>query len=166
MMFGMCALFTFLLCTELRHCNVLRSSWPPSQYRNSFSHQYISATLERRTVRPNCRPNSSRREAQLAAAKASNIINTPSIQYPCDCVCILLIYMYIRTWSIESSPKGVPLRSLVEAMAKPRVLVIGSQFSGTFCARELKSQCLVTVVDAKETLGQNMGVSQKARALL
>ncbi|CAE7791679.1 aifB [Symbiodinium sp. CCMP2592] len=43
-------------------------------------------------------------------------------------------------------------------MSKPRVLVIGSQFSGTFCARELKSQCSVTVVDAKEYFEYTPGV--------
>jgi len=41
---------------------------------------------------------------------------------------------------------------------KSRVLVIGSQFSGTFCARELKKHFFVTVVDAKEYFEYTPGV--------
>jgi len=42
--------------------------------------------------------------------------------------------------------------------AKPKVLIIGGQFSGTFCARELKKKFHVTVVDAKEYFEYTPGV--------
>ena len=42
--------------------------------------------------------------------------------------------------------------------AKPRVLLIGGQFTGNFCARELKSKFHVTVVDAKEYFEYTPGV--------
>mmetsp|Transcript_27692 Transcript_27692/g.79540 ORF Transcript_27692/g.79540 Transcript_27692/m.79540 type:complete len:450 (-) Transcript_27692:74-1423(-) len=41
---------------------------------------------------------------------------------------------------------------------KSKVLVIGGQFSGTFCARELKKRFHVTVVDAKEYFEYTPGV--------
>eukprot|EP00413_Alexandrium_margalefii_P003792 CAMPEP_0204513124 /NCGR_PEP_ID=MMETSP0661-20131031/1321_1 /ASSEMBLY_ACC=CAM_ASM_000606 /TAXON_ID=109239 /ORGANISM="Alexandrium margalefi, Strain AMGDE01CS-322" /LENGTH=451 /DNA_ID=CAMNT_0051518273 /DNA_START=66 /DNA_END=1421 /DNA_ORIENTATION=+ len=41
---------------------------------------------------------------------------------------------------------------------KSKVLVIGGQFSGTFCARELKKAFHVTVVDAKEFFEYTPGV--------
>jgi len=41
---------------------------------------------------------------------------------------------------------------------KPRVLIIGGQFSGTFCARDLKKHFHVTVVDAKEYFEYTPGV--------
>merc|ERR1712232_1400863 len=41
---------------------------------------------------------------------------------------------------------------------KPRCLVIGGQFSGTFTARDLKKQFFVTVVDAKEYFEYTPGV--------
>jgi len=41
---------------------------------------------------------------------------------------------------------------------KSKVLVIGGQFSGTFCARELKKKFHVTVVDAKEYFEYTPGV--------
>jgi len=41
---------------------------------------------------------------------------------------------------------------------KRRVLVIGGQFSGTFCARDLKKHFHVTVVDAKEYFEYTPGV--------
>jgi len=41
---------------------------------------------------------------------------------------------------------------------KPRCLIIGGQFSGTFCARELKKNFHVTVVDAKEYFEYTPGV--------
>ncbi|CAE8714351.1 unnamed protein product [Polarella glacialis] len=44
------------------------------------------------------------------------------------------------------------------AAQKPRVLIIGGQFSGTFCARELKKKFNVTVVDAKEYFEYTPGV--------
>jgi len=42
--------------------------------------------------------------------------------------------------------------------AKPRALIIGGQFTGTFCARDLKSNFYVTVVDAKEYFEYTPGV--------
>lgn len=39
-----------------------------------------------------------------------------------------------------------------------RVLIVGSQFSGTFCARTLRKKFLVTVVDAKEFFEYTPGV--------
>jgi len=41
---------------------------------------------------------------------------------------------------------------------KPRALIIGGQFSGTFCARDLKKHFHVTVVDAKEYFEYTPGV--------
>jgi len=41
---------------------------------------------------------------------------------------------------------------------KPKALIIGGQFSGTFCARTLKKQFDVTVVDAKEYFEYTPGV--------
>jgi len=41
---------------------------------------------------------------------------------------------------------------------KGRVLIIGAQFSGTFCVRELKSRFDVTIVDAKEYFEYTPGV--------
>ena len=49
-------------------------------------------------------------------------------------------------------------------MNKPRVLVIGSQFSGTFCARELKSQCISSVVENQT--GGSKGLSEGNSYLL
>merc|ERR1719229_1423739 len=42
--------------------------------------------------------------------------------------------------------------------SKPRCLVIGGQFSGNFCARDLKKHFHVTVVDAKEYFEYTPGV--------
>lgn len=42
--------------------------------------------------------------------------------------------------------------------SKPRCLIIGAQFSGTFCARTLKSKFDVTIVDAKEYFEYTPGV--------
>eukprot|EP00931_Biecheleriopsis_adriatica_P022904 TRINITY_DN14591_c0_g1_i1.p1 TRINITY_DN14591_c0_g1~~TRINITY_DN14591_c0_g1_i1.p1 ORF type:complete len:457 (-),score=93.78 TRINITY_DN14591_c0_g1_i1:180-1550(-) len=42
--------------------------------------------------------------------------------------------------------------------SKPCVLVIGGQFSGTFCARELKNDFDVTLVDAKEYMEYTPGI--------
>jgi len=42
--------------------------------------------------------------------------------------------------------------------AKPRCLLIGGQFTGNFCARELKKQFYVTVIDAKEYFEYTPGV--------
>ena len=39
-----------------------------------------------------------------------------------------------------------------------RVLLIGGQFAGNFCARELKKQFYVTVVDCKEYFEYTPGV--------
>lgn len=41
---------------------------------------------------------------------------------------------------------------------KPKVLLIGAQFSGNFCARELRKSCFVTVVDAKEYFEYTPGI--------
>jgi len=41
---------------------------------------------------------------------------------------------------------------------KPKCLIIGGQFTGNFCARELKKQFYVTVVDAKEYFEYTPGV--------
>ncbi len=43
-------------------------------------------------------------------------------------------------------------------MTKPRCLIIGAQFSGTFCARDLKKKFEVTIVDAKEYFEYTPGV--------
>merc|ERR550539_1554089 len=41
---------------------------------------------------------------------------------------------------------------------KPRCLIIGGQFTGTFCARDLKKKFDVTVVDAKEYFEYTPGI--------
>jgi hypothetical protein len=41
---------------------------------------------------------------------------------------------------------------------KPKALIIGAQFTGTFCARDMKSKFDVTVVDAKEFFEYTPGV--------
>eukprot|EP00448_Togula_jolla_P009901 CAMPEP_0170602814 /NCGR_PEP_ID=MMETSP0224-20130122/18589_1 /TAXON_ID=285029 /ORGANISM="Togula jolla, Strain CCCM 725" /LENGTH=456 /DNA_ID=CAMNT_0010927673 /DNA_START=49 /DNA_END=1416 /DNA_ORIENTATION=+ len=45
-----------------------------------------------------------------------------------------------------------------ELVNKRRVLIIGGQFSGTFCARDLKKHFHVTVVDAKEYFEYTPGI--------
>eukprot|EP00435_Cladocopium_sp_Y103_P014401 s2630_g3.t1 len=49
-------------------------------------------------------------------------------------------------------------RNMAPAGAKKRVLLIGGQFTGNFCARELKKQFYVTVVDCKEYFEYTPGV--------
>jgi len=44
------------------------------------------------------------------------------------------------------------------SVAKPKVLIIGGQFSGNFCARDLKKKFHVTIVDAKEYFEYTPGV--------
>jgi len=47
---------------------------------------------------------------------------------------------------------------MAPAAPKPKALIIGAQFTGTFCARDLKKQFDVTIVDAKEFFEYTPGV--------
>ena len=59
-------------------------------------------------------------------------------------------------------PMMSPHRDVQGCPQLRRVLLIGGQFTGNFCARELKKQFYVTVVDCKEYFEYTPGVTLAA----